>query len=211
MTVIIDAVLVRILNELLSAILEAKRKTDMYDEVLGRMKSTLDSIISTVDEIAMLNKELDAGKPDATEKLMEHIKKGQEIVRKCSENGGCCSCFKKPRYAKELVALEKSIQTFCQVVMQVQQTRDLKQILKDVQQTTQSNRAERDGTLLSCSVPAAPKIVVGLDGAVQYLKDELIKDGVSIIVISAPEGYGKTTLAIKFCRDEEVEGVTSLN
>jgi replication-associated recombination protein RarA len=38
---------------------------------------------------------------------------------------------------------------------------------------------------------------------------KLFKDGVSIVVLSAPPGCGKTTLARLLCHDKEVEGIDS--
>lgn len=130
MAVLIDAALVRILHELLEAILKAERETGGYDGILDGMQCKLNSIIPIVSQLATLNKVLDGGKLDDAEKLMEDIKKGQEIVRKFSLRLGCCSCFIKFRYTGELLALERSIKTFCEIVMQFQQTTDQKEILK---------------------------------------------------------------------------------
>lgn len=55
-------------------------------------------------------------------------------------------------------------------------------------------------------VPETPEFSVGLDVPLSQLKIELLKEGVSIIVLSGFGGLGKTTLATKLCWDEQVMG-----
>ncbi|PRQ47848.1 putative P-loop containing nucleoside triphosphate hydrolase, leucine-rich repeat domain, L [Rosa chinensis] len=56
-----------------------------------------------------------------------------------------------------------------------------------------------------CALPELPEFLVGLDEALSGLKMKLLKDGVSRLVLSAPGGCGKTTLATKFCQDKQVK------
>ncbi|KAF5799835.1 putative P-loop containing nucleoside triphosphate hydrolase [Helianthus annuus] len=35
----------------------------------------------------------------------------------------------------------------------------------------------------------------------------LLKDDTKVLVVSAPGGFGKTTLAKKFCHDNEIKGI----
>ncbi|KAL5184416.1 putative disease resistance protein [Glycine soja] len=55
-------------------------------------------------------------------------------------------------------------------------------------------------------VPEEPEFTVGLDAPLRELKMELLKEGVSIIVLTGLGGSGKTTLATKLCWDEQVIG-----
>ncbi|XP_024177890.2 probable disease resistance protein At5g66900 [Rosa chinensis] len=57
-----------------------------------------------------------------------------------------------------------------------------------------------------CAVPELPTLTVGLDGPLNELKMKLFNNGVSMVVLTAPGGCGKTTLATKFCQDEQVQG-----
>ncbi|KAL6196933.1 hypothetical protein ACLB2K_032546 [Fragaria x ananassa] len=46
-----------------------------------------------------------------------------------------------------------------------------------------------------------------MDAPLKDLKEKLLcDDGVSMLVLTAPGGCGKTTLATMFCKDEEVKG-----
>ncbi|CAK7339418.1 unnamed protein product [Dovyalis caffra] len=64
---------------------------------------------------------------------------------------------------------------------------------------------KKQWSMFYCSVPDPPKFVVGLEGPLDHLKKMLLGEGVSVAVLSAPEGYGKSTLAKKFCREKEAE------
>nr|KYP47976.1 putative disease resistance protein At5g66900 family [Cajanus cajan] len=55
-------------------------------------------------------------------------------------------------------------------------------------------------------VPEKPEFIVGLDVTLSKLKMELLKEGVSIILLTGFGGSGKTTLATKLCWDEQVKG-----
>ncbi|KAL6227301.1 hypothetical protein ACLB2K_001260 [Fragaria x ananassa] len=54
-------------------------------------------------------------------------------------------------------------------------------------------------------VPELTQFTVGLEEPLKELKMKLLKDGVSMLVVTAPGGCGKTTLATKFCQDGQVK------
>ncbi|KAL6224752.1 hypothetical protein ACLB2K_003607 [Fragaria x ananassa] len=54
-------------------------------------------------------------------------------------------------------------------------------------------------------VPDLPTLTVGLDVPLNELKMMMFSDEVSMVVLTAPGGCGKTTLATKFCRDKKVQ------
>ncbi|XP_024177889.1 probable disease resistance protein At5g66900 [Rosa chinensis] len=58
---------------------------------------------------------------------------------------------------------------------------------------------------MSTEVPELPRFAVGLDKHLKELKMKLLKDGGSMLVITAPGGSGKTTLAKMFYHDHEVK------
>ncbi|XP_061363414.1 probable disease resistance protein At5g66900 [Gastrolobium bilobum] len=55
-------------------------------------------------------------------------------------------------------------------------------------------------------VPENPEFTVGLDVPLTKLKVEVLKDGVSTLLLTGLGGSGKTTLATKLCWDEQVKG-----
>lgn len=61
---------------------------------------------------------------------------------------------------------------------------------------------------IDCEAPELPRVTVGLDVPLTELKMKLLKDDkVSMLVLTAPGGSGKTTLATKFCQDGDVKGM----
>ena len=58
-------------------------------------------------------------------------------------------------------------------------------------------------------MPELPSFSVGFDVALKELKMKLLKDDQgSMLVVTGPGECGKTTLATKFCQDEEVKGMS---
>lgn len=55
-------------------------------------------------------------------------------------------------------------------------------------------------------VPEPPSFIVGFDLHLDALKTKLLKDGVSMVLLTGHPGSGKTTLAKSFCQVKEVKG-----
>ncbi|KAM5576393.1 putative disease resistance protein [Rosa sericea] len=65
---------------------------------------------------------------------------------------------------------------------------------------------------IDCEAPEPPRVTVGLEAPLMELKMKLLKNNnVSMVVLTAPGGSGKTTLATKFCQDEEVKDIFKNN
>ncbi|XP_010028299.1 probable disease resistance protein At5g66900 [Eucalyptus grandis] len=62
--------------------------------------------------------------------------------------------------------------------------------------------------LSDLAVPEAPDFIVGseVEASLRKLKGRLLEEGVSVIVVTAPGGCGKTTLVAKLCHDADIEG-----
>lgn len=61
----------------------------------------------------------------------------------------------------------------------------------------------------TCLVPKPGEVVVSwLDRPLKELKKKVLEDGeVTVVVVSAPSSYGKTTLVTKLCYDTDVKGI----
>ncbi|XP_022775219.1 probable disease resistance protein At5g66900 isoform X2 [Durio zibethinus] len=204
-------------GELVGAVVEAIKTAAMFRDVLEELNSTLLDIQPIIKDIESLNKGLD--KEHETKQLIEIILKGNKLVSKCS-NIQRWNFFKKTCYTYKLQRFKESLQLFCQIDLQIQQTRDIKDVLFGVKGLSMEVRrfSSKEGSgsengmfsqvavVGSCKVPEPPGKVVGFDVPLAELKVKLFKDGVSVIVVSAPGGSGKTTLVKELCRDEKVKG-----
>ncbi|KAM5576421.1 putative disease resistance protein [Rosa sericea] len=181
----------------------------MFKPQLRDIKSTLDSLEPLIKEMAECEKELD-GQEEELENLRVEMEGGVELIRKCSK----ASRFKQYKYGSRLVELSKSLQRLLGI-LKVQGIRDVKKALVSVRNienvvhriegncVIQNNQSEKiEGW---CAVPEPPTITVGLDVPLWELKKKLFTDGVSMVIITAPGGCGKTTLATKLCQDAEVK------
>ncbi|KAK0605751.1 hypothetical protein LWI29_030402 [Acer saccharum] len=203
-----------VFGEVLKVVTDATRKAYMFKSELEDLKSTLESIMPTLQEIQKLNEVLDIPGRE-TAKLRKEMIKGEKLVRKSSKVKRC-NCFNRVYYAEKIIKLKKSIETFCKVNMQTQMARDNKKILVGMNSIKEmlsvnekcvgvSNRVEIVGP---CSVPDSLASTPGLDVPMKELRTELLKDdGMQVIVVSAPGGAGKTTLIKKLCADDQVKEV----
>lgn len=61
-------------------------------------------------------------------------------------------------------------------------------------------------TDLPCPLPKPLSFTVGLEKPLEKLRTFIVEPGQSMLVITAPAGCGKTTLATVFCHDQKVKG-----
>ncbi|XP_024183249.1 probable disease resistance protein At5g66900 [Rosa chinensis] len=196
---------------LYDAIKEVNEHHLMFKALLGDIRSTLDSIEPLIKETAEDDKELDFPE-DELQNFGVQMEEGIELIRKCSKVGPL-STYKKYKYTNKLGELGKSLQRLLDI-LKVHSIRDVKKTLVtiknietkvqqiDVNIGIQNNSSESiEG---SCAIPEPPPLVVGLDGPLKELKMKLFSDEISMLVLTAPGGCGKTTLATKFCQDGDV-------
>ncbi|KAK7860955.1 protein da1-related 5 [Quercus suber] len=94
----------------------------MFRPVLKHLESTLDRLAPTVIEIGRLSEQLTLPEVE-TNILIEHMKKGENLVRKCSKIPWWNYLF-KVYYSPKLKELEDEIVRFCQVDLQVHNKRN---------------------------------------------------------------------------------------
>ena len=210
------AILGAVFGEVSRLVTDSIRKARKFKPQLEELKSTLEYITPTIQEIVKLNENLDRPRQE-TEKLIVLLRNAEELVHKCSKQRKWYS-VKKIKLVYDLIKLNGSIKTYCTVDMQVQSTRDGKEVLERVNTMMKMlsgneqvgrvfNRVKIDEIDEPCSVPDLREKTPGLDAPMKELRTELLKDeGMQVIVVSAPGGAGKTTLVQKLCADDQVKG-----
>ncbi|XP_010255127.1 PREDICTED: putative disease resistance protein At5g47280 isoform X1 [Nelumbo nucifera] len=72
------------------------------------------------------------------------------------------------------------------------------------------NQFRTDGAEV-CAIPEPPSHIVGFDVPLRELKRELFREDVKVLGLCALGGCGKTTLAAKLCKDDDVIGFFNTN
>ncbi|POO02736.1 Powdery mildew resistance protein [Trema orientale] len=171
----------------------------------------LDSVIKALQESNMV---LDRPTSEMGD-FVQVLEQGNKLVGQCSNFSKWCYAPIWPRYTTKLLKLDESINELLNIVP-VHTARDVKQILillnaiLDRMGRPEFNdlvfrqvEVELEG---GWAVPEAPDYIVGLDKPLEELKMELLKGDRSVLVVTAPGGGGKTTLAKKLCQDGEIKG-----
>ena len=171
-------------------------KVLMFKSILKSLKATLDTIAPIVNDIERLNEH----HPEAEiQRLIEVMKKGEKLIRKCSKVQWW-DCFSKFYYSIKLCELDEAIVRFCQLNKQAHSTRRCLEIwIIKVKLIREQQRQ-------SCAVSKPPKFTVGLDLPMKELKTLLLKEEVQLLLLTAPGGCGKTTLVQMLCQDEQIKG-----
>lgn len=197
--------------ELYNAVNEVHDQNLMVKSILGDIKSTLDSLLPLMKEIADYEKKLVCPEEELQVFTIQ-MKEGVQLIQKCSKVGA----YEKQKYTNKLVELNNSLQRLLDI-LKVHGIRDMKKTLvtlKNIENRFQQIDANfvmqnnpSENIEARCAVPEPPPLTVGLDRPLKELKLKLFKNGLSMLVLTAPGGCGKTTLATKFCQDAEVRGI----
>ncbi|RVW57579.1 Retrovirus-related Pol polyprotein from transposon TNT 1-94 [Vitis vinifera] len=106
-------------------------------------------------------------------------------------------------------AFQGLLTTVIKVDVHAQVNRDIKEILAILKSNgcnwNYRGVSDEHENLGSCNAPGPPEFMVGLDVPLKELKRRLCENGESRIVIRAPGGCGKTTLAKGLCHDDQVK------
>jgi hypothetical protein len=204
----VGALLGEAFSQLFAKVEDGVNKTRGFESILKRLRSRLGTLVPLVEQIRRLNREV--GHPEEEIKsLIEQMKKGTKLVSKCSKIRWWNYC-NKFKYASKLCELEEEIVRFFQFDLQASSHRNGLETLARVNTIGENMNLVVRNVGASCAVPRPPEFVVGLDVHVKQLKMLLLKEEVSLLVLTAPGGCGKTTLVKMLCKDKEIKGSSSV-
>nr|XP_011467772.1 PREDICTED: probable disease resistance protein At5g66900 isoform X2 [Fragaria vesca subsp. vesca] len=195
-------------------------KNHLFRGLFKDIKSKLDTLKPLLADMTLSNKQLSYANNDELRGLEQVLKAGEELVRNCS-NVSRWDLYRKYKYATKLLAWGEDLESQFKL-LQVHGIRDGKRTavvvenievgvsqisstLEEVNQRMIENFMIQNQSAW-CGVPALPEVIVGLKAPLEKLKTELLgNEEFSMLVLTAPGGCGKTTLATKFCTDQEVK------
>ncbi|KAB2604243.1 disease resistance protein [Pyrus ussuriensis x Pyrus communis] len=201
-----EADLVKWFTMLHKAVKDVKDKKPMFREPLENLDSKLEELnplIKSIENkystkkkkkeksVAKLKDVLDQPKWEVG-KMVKQIENGNELVRKCSKLSPW-NVF----HALQLVDLKKCLNELLRILTEEGSRNALGKMV-----------VSRENLR---SVTTLADVTVGLDEPLRDLKNMFFKDNVSMLVLNGFGGYGKTTLAIKFCEDKEVKAIFKEN
>ncbi|CAI9771606.1 unnamed protein product [Fraxinus pennsylvanica] len=209
-----------VFDRLMRAVSDVSSEVASFRSELNHLKSTLILIKPFIEDIEELNRVLNC-RQEGAETLNNRFEQGEMLLHKCLKINRW-NLFQKYSYAKKLAKFQGSLLWFFQINVQAELSRDGKSISMGVKVLEEKmdeiiSIRDNDRSVNSngfsgwCGVPGVPDFVVGLDVQLQELKAMLLKDGVPIVVLSAPGGCGKTTLSKLLCNDDEIKGIYGNN
>lgn len=174
----------------------------MLKSIYISLKSNLDLLAPAVEEIRRSNIKLNCPEEEI-KKSIEDMKKAEELI--CEFKSQRWNYLLQPNQARKLAEFSEAIMKFFQVHMQAQVRWDTLQILEELKSLEEKLPVKKSGKPYMVQSP--PDFTVGLDLPLKVLKKQLLKEKEQHVLLTAPGGCGKTTLAKMLCQDEEIKGI----
>ncbi|KAM7510334.1 hypothetical protein LguiB_009209 [Lonicera macranthoides] len=185
----------------------------LFTSELNLIEERLISLKPKIDLIAKSN--LDLNRSDDTKMFIDQLKAGEELVLKCSKIKPW-ELRRRFIYSTRLSDFQNQLLWFFQVDVQALLVYNISKLLEG--QDDLSYKMDRMHLIVNegssggyCDVPGLPDFIVGLDKPLKELKGMVLQNGVSVVVLSAPGGSGKTTLSKMLCKDKEIQGIYGNN
>ena len=191
-------------------------KTLLFKSMLIKIRRKVHAMEPLIEQLKNSNMALDLPSSE-TDSFIVILKVGKKLVDDCTNYSKWQYIYKRPRFTSKLQKLDEDLGQLLQILSiqtakNVAETRNLvTEILDKIGSTTQisndvvNKQIEIKGC---CQALEPPAFTVGLDKPLEELKTRLLKvDNSTVpIVVTAPPGCGKTTLAKKLCKDDKIKG-----
>ncbi|TKY45719.1 DA1-related 5 [Spatholobus suberectus] len=198
-----------VMGELLKGAIATVNKGREFKPTLESNIETLKSLSPVVEEMKRYNNMLDRPVEEIKE-LENHVRDGQQLVDKCSKFS-LWRVASFPFYQSKLRRKDEALKRHLSVNVSAQNKRDLMEIVLSVRQILEILLKKEDFRqyqgyqLMGLSgAPQEPECM-GMDEPMNKLRIGLLKDGVSVIVLTGLGGSGKSTLAKKICWHPQVK------
>ncbi|XP_045814937.1 probable disease resistance protein At5g66900 [Trifolium pratense] len=181
-----------------------------FGPTLKTSEQTLNALAPLVEQIKVSNDSLGRPREDI-QKLETHIGELKELVEKCKKlTRGNVLSFS--RYQAKLKRKFEALEIHLSFIVQLENKIDLGKLL--VMQKEISENMVRKNEILGqfngneirgwCGAPDEPQCI-GMDEPLSKLKKQLMKGGVSVLVLAGLGGSGKTNIAKKLCWDPQIK------
>lgn len=131
-------ILGNMVGDLWCAILDTKDKADLFRPYLEQLVSTLESVMPVIEDWRRSELELGVRQRSNLAQLLENLRKGEEVVRKCPKVHSW-NVIQKVRYSIKLGKLDEYIRGFFNLELQVDIWHDNKQMTWDFSSLSSSN------------------------------------------------------------------------
>ncbi|KAL9327688.1 hypothetical protein ACSQ67_002691 [Phaseolus vulgaris] len=196
-----------VMGEFLKGAIATINKGLAFKPTLESNIETLKSLAPQVEEMKKYNNMLD--RPiDEISRLERHMRAGEELVQKCSKFRWWRG-LSFPYYQNKLERENEALQRHLAVNVAAENRRDLMEVVigmrKVLEILLKGFEHHHEYRLVGlCGAPEEPECM-GMDAPLSKLRIDLLKDGVSVLVLTGLGGSGKSTLAKKICWDPQVK------
>ncbi|KAG6664182.1 hypothetical protein CIPAW_02G074900 [Carya illinoinensis] len=199
----------KVFSLLYEAIRDVINKTHMYESILEQLKDTLDVMRPLLEKMLLSIRELDLPE-ERTKRLIQRMEKGEKRVRKYSQLPWW-KYLMRFHYANKLLPLEMDLRGFFNVELPAWNAMNVLESVKGINDIPERLSLTRLDSVASCAVPRFWDFVIGLDVPLKELKMQLLRVDMSMLVLTAPGGCGKTTLVKMLGHDDHIKGIFKEN